>query len=451
MESNKSSFDDKSNEDENLAEDASSDKRKKLEKEIEVLKDMVKQLQKKLKTVRLNNIKEGIKSQGKVGNTNKQVMSINLNHELYRYSGLYCAHTTATKQVIGFSSFWEQQKKNLYAIEFVKRSKKIQIGKWVMPMSVDIKQLLSEVTLDTKEDIVPFTRNCKMHVDCYMMRLQQYQQFKSFLDNLNNCNVQTNLGYTTFILELLHVYDKINESYACITIFLWYNSKNNRPNDIKFEVHGNIQYNTETEKELKKSLKVFYISDLITAFGKILQEDNAHFTWRREKKDDTISEIDESSDPKENEDSLSLEKSKNKIFKIRQKRTISLAKSAKRIKKDNVDKKLKQQDKNIKNPERPLQQEVHKEASTSKHMKNATSLKPSKIVRKQLKRPNNFTIQLRSQRKLVNTSKMINNNVKKVESNITSTPKRLRAKKLTAVKELPQLDISDIVDEKNND
>ncbi|XP_043503972.1 uncharacterized protein LOC122525313 [Polistes fuscatus] len=320
-----------------------------------------------------------------------------------------------------------------------------------MPMSVDIKQLSSEVTLDTIADIVPFARNCKLHVDCYMMRLQQYQQFKSFLDNLNNCNVQTNLGYTTFILELSHVYDKINESYARITIFLWYNSKNNRPNEIKFEVHGNTQYKKETEKELTKSLKVFYKTDLITAFGKILQEDNAHFTWRREKKDDTISEIDESSDSKEDEDSLSLEKSKNKIFKTRQKRTISLAKSAKRIKKDNVDEKLKQQNKNVKNPERPLQQEVHKEASTSKHMKNAISLKPSKIVRKKSKLQNNFSIQLRSQRKSVNTSKMINNKVKNVKSNVTSTPKRLHAKKLTSVEELPQLDISDIVDKKNNE
>lgn len=451
MESNKSSSDDKSNEDENLSKDASSDKRKKLEKEIEDLKDLVKQLQEKLKTVRLNNIKEGINNQNTVADTNKQVVPINLNHELYRYSGLYCAHTTATKHVIGFSLFWEQQKENLYAIEFVKLNRKIQIGKWVMPMSVDIKQLSSEVTLDTIADIVPFARNCKLHVDCYMMRLQQYQQFKSFLDNLNNCNVQTNLGYTTFILELSHVYDKINESYARITIFLWYNSKNNRPNEIKFEVHGNTQYKKETEKELTKSLKVFYKTDLITAFGKILQEDNAHFTWRREMKDDTISEIDESSDSKEDEDSLSLEKSKNKIFKTRQKRTISLAKSAKKIKKDNVDEKLKQQNKNVENPERPLQQEVHKEASTSKHMKNAISLKPSKIVRKKSKLQNNFSIQLRSQRKSVNTSKMINNKVKNVKSNVTSTPKRLHAKKLTSVEELPQLDISDIVDKKNNE
>ncbi|XP_015173588.1 PREDICTED: uncharacterized protein LOC107064910 [Polistes dominula] len=441
MDSNLSSFDDTSSEKENLYDGPSSNKRKELEKKIKDLRDVVKQLQEKLRVTRFKNIK-GTNSQNTLVDKKKQIVPIDINHELYRYSGLYCAQVVATKFIIGFSSFLKHQEEK-FAIEFIFQNKTIRVGKWIMPMSVDMKQLLSEVSLNTVEDLHPFLRNCKLHVDSYIMRLQQYQTFKSYLDNLNNCNVQTNLGYSTFILELSQVYDKINESYVRITIFLWYNSKNNKPDDIKFEIHGNIKYKEETEKRLRKSLKVFYINDLITAFDKFLQEDNAQFTWKRENKNDTISETDVSSDSKENEDNLSSTRSPNKIFKTRRKRKRPLATTAKGIRKDNVDKILKQSNKNIKIPTQLLKQEVHKEANTSKQMKNVTSPKPSKIVKKQSKLPY-FSIQLRSREKLLNTSKIIDDKVKRIKSSVTSTPKRLRSRKLTSIEKLPQLDISDI-------
>lgn len=90
------------------------------------------------------------------------------------------------------------------------------------------------------------------------------------------------------IIELLSVYDKINKSYANITIYLLYNSKHVRPSKIKIEVTGSIEYDEETVKELRKSLKRFCVTDLQTAFDSILKDDNPQFKWKRVKKTNTI-------------------------------------------------------------------------------------------------------------------------------------------------------------------
>lgn len=96
------------------------------------------------------------------------------------------------------------------------------------------------------------------------------------------------MGYTLLIIELLNVYDKINESYANITIYLHYNSKHVRPTEVKIEVTGIIEYDEQTVKKLRKSLKLFCTTDLQTAFDNILKDDNPQFTWKREKKTNTI-------------------------------------------------------------------------------------------------------------------------------------------------------------------
>ncbi|KAI4501535.1 hypothetical protein M0802_003412 [Mischocyttarus mexicanus] len=432
--SNKLSSDDKSSDAKNLLEVPPSDEIEKLKKEIKDLEDMCKQLQQELKAVRLNNMKISTNSQNAIADTKKQVVPINLNlnHDLYKFSGLYCAHNTNTQCVIVIHSLWEHQKKNLFAIEFIKRNKKIQVGKWVMPISVDIKQLLIEVPLNTIEDIIPFARNCKQHVDCYLMRLQQYKKFKSFLDNLNNCNVQTDLGYTMLILELSHVYDKIRESYTRITIFLRYDSKSNRPNQIKFEINEDLQCEEETKKGLKKSLKVFYTDDLVIAFGKILKKDSAQFIWERRKKDGNILENNESISSSKDEDSLSSKKFKDKISRKRQNESMPSTENVKKVK---INEKLEQPNENIIIQK---QLDIDTKASTTEHMKNAHSRKKPKLRG----RRSHSIYKLRSRKKP--EVLIIKDRLRKVRSYFTSTPKK-RAKKLSPTKNLTQLDISDIV------
>ncbi|XP_046827436.1 uncharacterized protein LOC124427980 [Vespa crabro] len=462
MELNKSSSNDNNNDIKSSSEDSSSAERIKLEKEIEDLKLTVRQLQQKLKIVKLNNIKENLisNSRNNFAGTSNQDVSTNVNYELYRYSGLYCVHSARNEYLIGFNSSWKEQKQNLFAIQLLKRGKKIQIGKWVMPMSVDINQLLSEVSLNTIYNIIPFVQNCKHHCNCYIFRLQQYQELKSSVDNLSNCNVQPNLGYTSFIIELLNVYDKINESYANITIYLCYDSKHVRPTEIKLEVTGSIKYDEQTEKQLRKSLKRFYSTNLQTAFDNILIDDNAQFTWTRVKKEDATLEINESSSSEY--DLSNLETSQNKIYKRKRRRRVSQVKNKKKNKKDNINNKLDLQDTDRKIPKQSSQKEKYAEASTSKSMKIAHTHKLSKVQTKTVKSRsknksslNNFTIGLRSEEKSESTSKMVQSKIKvkplsiklqNIMNNHTSTPIRSSKRNHTPFKELPKLDISDIVD-----
>lgn len=103
--------------------------------------------------------------------------------------------------------------------------------------------------------------------------------------------MQPNVGYTLLIIELLNVYDKVDESYVNITIYLRYDSIHVRPTEIKLEIIGSIEYDEETEKQLRKSLKIFYSVDLRTAFDSILKDNNTQFTWTRMKKEDATLEI----------------------------------------------------------------------------------------------------------------------------------------------------------------
>lgn len=152
-----------------------------LEKEIEDLKLTIKQLRQKLKTVKRNNMKEISISKDKDNLTVTRDVLTNTNYELWTYSGLYGIQSTDNRYIIGFNSSWKEQKQNLFIIEFHKQENNIKIGKWIMPMSVGITQLLSEVPLNKMNRIIPFVENCKHHCNCYMFRLQQYQVFKVFI------------------------------------------------------------------------------------------------------------------------------------------------------------------------------------------------------------------------------------------------------------------------------
>lgn len=161
--------------------DSSGAEKIKLEKEIEDLKLTIKQLQQKLNITKLINMKKISTSKSKDNLTVTSNMPMNTDYEMWRYSGLYCMQSTDNGYVIGFNSSWKGQKQNLFVTELLKQDDKINIGKWVMPMSVDINQLLSEVPLDTMNNVIPFVKNCKRHCDCYMFRLQEYQAFKVFI------------------------------------------------------------------------------------------------------------------------------------------------------------------------------------------------------------------------------------------------------------------------------
>ncbi|KAL2724218.1 caldesmon [Vespula squamosa] len=460
MELNKSSSNDDNNKDLSSSEDSSA-KRIKLEKEIENLKHTVKELQQKLKIAKLNNMKKSL-NLNNAASTSNQVVSMNVDYELYKYGGLYCVHIFKNEYTIGLNSSWKQQKQNLFAIQLLKEGKKIMIGKWVMPMSVDMKQLLSEIPLNTTNDVIPFLQNCKYHCNCYMFRLQQYQELKSSVDNLNNCNVQPNVAYTLFIIELLNVYDKINESYANITIYLRYDSIHVRPTEIKLEITGSIKYDEQTEKLLRKSIKGFYYDNLQTAFDNILKDDNVQFTWTRVKKEDTILEINESSSSED--DLLSLYSSENEISRKRQKQSESQIKNKQKNKENNINNTLDQQDTNIKLQRQSSKKEIHTKASTSKPIKTAYSDRLSKVQTKTIKRRsrytsslNTFDIKLRPRR---STSKMVQNNTKikplsirlqKIKNNHTSTPIRSDRQNLILFKRLPKLDISDIIDKEDTE
>lgn len=161
---------------------------------------------------------------------------------------------------------------------------------------------------------------------------------------------------------------------------------------------------------------------------------------------------------------LSSDTSEEEISKKRRKRKVSQRKNKNKNKKDNINNKLDQQNTNIKIQKQSSQKEIDTKASTSEPMETAHSHKLSKVQKKSIKKRSqyesslhNFTIKLRSNEKLESTCKMAQRNIKikpvsirlqKMKNNHTSTPIPTRQNH-SPFEELPELDISDIIDKEN--
>ncbi|KAK2581268.1 hypothetical protein KPH14_008058 [Odynerus spinipes] len=433
MELSKSSSDIDDNNVTNLSEDASSIKIIKLEKEIEDLENTVKQLKAKLNAVKFDD--EGLTESNDAGPTDIKL-------ELYKYSGLYCTVANKSEQVIAFNSASREQQENQCAIQFLKEGRKMKTGKWVMPMSVDINQLKNEIPLNNIRNLLHFVKNSKHYVDCYQSRSQQFQELKSSVGNLRFCDVHSNLGYTSVILELLNVHDKEENSYVNTTIYLWYNSKRARPTEIKIDIIGSTEYDREIQKELKKSVKVFQSMNLQTAFDNILTDNNKRFTWERIQKD-TALEIDECSSTEEDEDweEYSFHKKAQSRKISRKRRRQRLKKQNRKKKKEDNSDELKQQNANVKEANKPTSSQVSSKIQSRRSDSAYQSTLDKFAYNLSFKKKRKSDLEIAQKKYNI---KPLSVTLNRINKKFTSTPIRSYPTGHTPFKVLPSFDISNI-------
>lgn len=106
----------------------------------------------------------------------KKILNIDsqLESVLYKYSGFYCVKYTKQECVFNFLSSNKCDKKNIFAVQILKDKEEIRIGKWLMPMPIDLNELMAKLSINELKDIPYFLTTCKHYIDCYFLRHKQF-------------------------------------------------------------------------------------------------------------------------------------------------------------------------------------------------------------------------------------------------------------------------------------
>lgn len=101
-------------------------------------------------------------------------VNIQLECQLYRYSGFHCVKFSKDEYVFNFSSLSKYDKGSVYAVQILNNQDVGALGSWIMPMSIDLKDLVSEIPISKLKNVPRFLKTCKHYVDCYIIRHEQY-------------------------------------------------------------------------------------------------------------------------------------------------------------------------------------------------------------------------------------------------------------------------------------
>lgn len=305
----------------------------KLLREIQELKSIIEQCEWNLQTVRFKDVEqrprrpierrarspEATSHSGKPPN-----VEVDLQNELYAFAGFHCAKFRRNEIVFNFTSSRatdeERRDNDTHAVQILMKDKKGELGKWVMPMSIDMNYILSKRPLDNLKNLTAFTKSCKHNIDCYAARQEQFLSLKKRMSHLKNCTLQSDIGFKQISLELCGVHDSENDRYINLTIHVLYYSDQARPYKIKID---KSRLSDDIKRRLKLCMREFKISDLQTAFDKFLTEGNSTFTWMRT--DDSESPLELNDTDSSNEgDFLSQLQSERKrsLRKLRKKREL---------------------------------------------------------------------------------------------------------------------------------
>ncbi|XP_006611821.1 uncharacterized protein LOC102678386 [Apis dorsata] len=263
----------------------------KLKKQIKQLKSLILQIECSLDILKFKNTKCVFRSNlvnnlntDKIPNVNLQLKS-----ELYRYSGFYCVKFSEDEYIFNFSPLNKYDRKNIFAIQILNNQKKGTLGKWVMPMSIDLNDLTSDFPITELRKIPHFLKICKQHIDSYFIRQTQYTALMDIISHTKNSTLQSNLGYTQISLELMGLYYKNTDSYINIIIYLLYNISEARPHKIEVNSTTQDELDQNVKKHLQKSLVCFKQFDLHKAFENMLNLEA--FKWTKENAEDSPLEI----------------------------------------------------------------------------------------------------------------------------------------------------------------
>lgn len=147
--------------------------------EIQELKSIIKQYEWNLQTLRFKDVEERLSRNPKASsNFGKTNVEFDLQNNLYRFAGFHCVKFRRDEFVFNFTSTNEKQKDNTYAVQIFIKDGKGKLGKWIMPMSIDMNYMLSKMSIDELKNLTSFIKNCKHNVDCYSTRKEQFLSLK---------------------------------------------------------------------------------------------------------------------------------------------------------------------------------------------------------------------------------------------------------------------------------
>lgn len=163
---------------------SSQDERNKLLNEIAILKSYISLLETTIETPKFGEL-QIVEKPSRSLRDNKEAISSKipdaqkeLCYELYRFAGLRCVYSEGDF-VFEISSTNNVTKNDLYAIEILTDDNgRGKLGKWMLPMSINVSEILSRYPIDDLNNIKHFVRSCKHHVDCYVCRKEQVDKLQ---------------------------------------------------------------------------------------------------------------------------------------------------------------------------------------------------------------------------------------------------------------------------------
>ncbi|XP_014601428.1 PREDICTED: putative uncharacterized protein DDB_G0289963 [Polistes canadensis] len=215
-------------------------------------------------------------------------------------------------KVFAFSTGEKITNDNLFCVEILTTGNNLKLGKWVMPPSTDMKDILSEFPLDKNKNLKSFLKCCKQHVNCYSYRQEQYNNLKNILSDTVNCSLDANLGFTRIHLHMSGIEQIDPGEIYNIMLFMAYKSNEALPYLISIETQDNT-LSPKMNKIFNKYFKPFKIFNLSAAFERII-DDNRHFIWKKVSK--VSNNFDEYITEEKDEESISRDIESNDTKKV---------------------------------------------------------------------------------------------------------------------------------------
>ncbi|KYM77309.1 hypothetical protein ALC53_12290 [Atta colombica] len=274
-----------------------------LRQEIKKLRNIIKQHEQNLQT-RFKDIEDHMTKRPlqnlETSLTFSKLLNVALKNDLYRFAGFRCVKFQKDESVFNFTSTNEKQTDNTQAVQIFIQDEKTKLGKWIMPVSININNILSKTPIDKLKKLTAFIKNCKHNVDCYTARQEQFLSLKEHMSSMKHCTLQSDMGFKQISLELYGIHNSENNSYMNLIIHLLYHQDTARPYKVQIDTTNGNKLNIDIKQRLKTYFKKFKMSDLQTAFNEILSEDNSTFTWMQEDDTESLLELNNTSSSDEN-------------------------------------------------------------------------------------------------------------------------------------------------------
>lgn len=151
--------------------------------QIAMLRTYISVLENRLETPKFGQLQLPRKLYSKAATT-RGVLDVEmiLRRDLYRFSGMQCVKCNGSFVFEMFSTN-HVSSNDTYAVEIlIDDDGRGKLGKWILPMAVDVQNIMSRHPIDDLNNIKQFLRRCKYHVDCYICRAKQLEELRVCLN-----------------------------------------------------------------------------------------------------------------------------------------------------------------------------------------------------------------------------------------------------------------------------